>query len=533
MTPKQSPVHRIVAGTLIVVASHAQAGAVNNLRPVPALGGVHFQTTCNPAVQPAFDYATALLHSFEFSESAREFRKIEKQDPTCSVAAWGVAMSMLERRGADMPQATLSAGWEELKPWLVTPAGSAREQMYLKAVSLMYRGFENTPASVRWARYVNETAIIHRTYPADINASLFYALALIWTAGSGPPGISHRRQALNILLPIFHAHPDNPGAAHYIIHAADVPDLAQIALPAARHYALIAPASPHALHMPSHIFSRMGLWDESIRSNIASVKAAELWTKEGKEARFDEAHALNALEYAYLQVGDDKSASETIAQISHVMAGKGGDSWAEVDAKIYYDLERDDWQDALRIEAPSDASFADSFDIYWIQAISLSQLNRSNDAEVALARFRDSSRTFSQEHGWGDTFEFEQMEAEGWLFFSTGERQKAIRMMTAAVAYEKAHPIYYSDVLARPAAEMLGNMYLLVDKPKPALTAYQTSLRLAPNRLDSLIGAYRAAIRGDEMSEAHRYALRVDRLCSPTANRPEVAAIRDWLRHDG
>jgi tetratricopeptide (TPR) repeat protein len=334
-------------------------------------------------------------------------------------------------------------------------------------------------------------------------------------------------------LPIFQDHPDNPGAAHYIIHAADVPNLAYIALPAARKYARIAPASPHALHMPSHIFSRLGLWTDSINSNKDSAQAAATWIQDGKDARFDEQHALNALEYAYLQIGDDESATKTIHQIAQLMAGKGGDPWAEVDATIYYDLELEDWRDALQIQAPKGAPFDESFDAFWIHSLAAAHLHMPDEAASSLRQFEQSSRAFSNDHGWGDTFQFEALQAHGWVLFSQGQTQAAIKVMNNAVAFERAHFIYYSDVLARPSAEMLGDMYLDMHEPTDALKAYELALSFAPNRLDSMLGAFRAASQSGDSKAASHYARAIDGMCSRQANRNQVADTRRWLKDHG
>lgn len=243
------------------------------------LGHVHFQNSCTAEVQGQFDEAVALLHSFEFSEAEHLFGQVEARDSRCLMAAWGMALAETERGGANAPTKVLVAGWQQLKPWLNVRAQTAREQIYFDAVRSMYEGHEKTSGAERWQRYLTKTADLRSKYPDDTNASLFYALGLVWAAGPGPHGIAQRRRALDILLPIFQADPDNPGAAHYIIHAADTPELAAIALPAARKYAMIAPDSPHALHMPSHIFSRLGLWREMARSNEDSARVAANWVR--------------------------------------------------------------------------------------------------------------------------------------------------------------------------------------------------------------------------------------------------------------
>ena len=288
-----------------------------------SLGDVHFPTSCKVGAQKTFDSGVALLHSFEFREAEAAFRNVERQDPACVIAAWGVALSTSERAGASAPQKDLAKGWAELQPWLTTKAHTEREQMYVDAVRAMYEDYATIPGAKRWNNYLAVMGQLRVKYPNDINASLFYGLGLTWTAESGEQGLRQRREALAIFLPIFQRYPNNPGAAHYIIHAADTPELVSEALPAARKYAAIAPDSPHALHMPSHLFNRLGLWQDSIDTNEASACVAAEWMKEGRAGSFDEFHALNNIEYAYLQLGEDRRANEVVGQIRN-LAAKGG-----------------------------------------------------------------------------------------------------------------------------------------------------------------------------------------------------------------
>ena len=325
------------------------------------LGDVHFATSCKPAVQSRFDSAVALLHSFEFTEAEVAFQKIEADDPKCVIAAWGMALARTGRSGANAPKKDLAQGWTELQPWLAVQAPTLREKMYVDAVRAMYEGYDSTPGTVRWQRYLAQMQQLREKYPDDINASLFYGLGLTWTAGTGEAGLEQRKQALAIFFPIFASYPDNPGAAHYIIHAADTPELAPQALPAARKYAAIAPDSPHALHMPSHIFNRLGYWADSITTNLASARVAAEWIKHGRDAEFDEFHALNNVEYAYLQLGKDVDARRTLEQVTE-LAKTSSDPWLPIDARIYFDLETHDWRDAAHIEPPPTSRFEENFD---------------------------------------------------------------------------------------------------------------------------------------------------------------------------
>jgi tetratricopeptide (TPR) repeat protein len=472
------------------------------------LGDVHFPISCKAAVQSRFDYGLALLHSFEFREAEDAFRAVERDDPKCVIAAWGIALSTTERSGANAPQKDLAKGWTQLQPWLAIPAGTEREQMYVSAVRAMYVGYDKTPGDDRWHKYLNRMQEIRQKYPDDINASLLYGLGLTWTAGPGKQGIQQRREALAIFLPIFKHYPNNPGAAHYIIHAADTADLAAEALPAALMYAAIAPDSPHALHMPSHIFNRLGYWKDSIETNQTSVRVAAEWTKTGRDGRFDELHALNNIEYAYLQLGKDKQAQRIIKQIDEI-AKTGTDAWLPIDARIYYDLETHNWQDATKIEPPPTSRFEENFDAYWIETIGAARSGNAHKAERALELYRKSSAAWDEEHGWGHVLGVGLTEAQAWTMFSEGKRDEAVAHLRNIAQYERDHPMYYADILPRPSGEMLGDMLLQMGKPAEALAGYKQALELAPNRFDSLIGAKAAAARSGSMELSQEYANKI------------------------
>jgi tetratricopeptide (TPR) repeat protein len=484
-----------------------------------SLGEVHFPTSCKTATRQNFDQGVALLHSFEFREAEAVFREVEKADPKCPIAAWGVALSITERSGANAPRKDLVRGWSELQPWLVIRAGTEREQMYIDAVRAMYEEYATVPGSKRWEDYLTRMRVLHDKYPDDINASLFYGLGLTWTAGPGEAGLEQRRQALAIFLPIFHQSPNNPGAAHYIIHAADTAELAAEALPAAQKYAAIAPDSPHALHMPSHIFNRLGLWQDSVETNEASARVAAEWMKAGRAGNFDEFHALNNIEYASLQLGEDQKAKRVVEQITALAKGEK-DPWLPIDARIYYDLATHDWQDAAQIEPPPTSSFAENFDAYWIETISAARSGNSKSARAALAKYRDSETAWNKSHGWGDILGVGLAEAEAWTLFSEGKRDEALARLQSMRQFERDHPMYYADILPRPTGEMLGDMLLLMNRPGDALLAYKQSLDLAPNRLDSLLGASRAAELAGQPSVSREFALKIKDEGGVLASRP-------------
>ena len=495
------------------------ASANRPLRALESLGNVHFPTTCKPNTQRMFNSGVALLHSFEFREADAAFHEVEKEDPTCVIAAWGVALSTTERAGANAPEKDLAKGWAELQPWLLVKAGTEREQMYVDAVRAMYEGYASVPGSKRWSDYLALMGQLRDKYPDDINASLFYGLGLTWTAGSGEKGLEQRREALAIFLPIFQRYPNNPGAAHYIIHAADTTELSAEALPAARKYAAIAPDSPHALHMPSHIFNRLGLWQDSIQTNEASARIATKWMNEGRAGSFDEFHALNNIEYAALQLGEDQRAKAVIEQIT-TLAQNGKDPWLPIDARIYYDLETHNWQDAAQIEPPQTSAFEENFDAYWIESIGAARSGDPKRARAALDKYRDSETAWNKNHGWGDILGIGLAEAEAWTLFSEGKQQESIARLRSMANFERDHPMYYADILPRPTGEMLGDMLLRMNKPAEALLAYQAALQLAPNRMDSLLGASKAAKMAGRRSDSARYTSEISKEGGRPSPRP-------------
>jgi tetratricopeptide (TPR) repeat protein len=510
---------RLSKGLIVMLLCSCAIAA--NASDRASLGQVQFANSCKPEVQARFLEAVALLHSFEYKEAEQDFQHVEESDPACAIAAWGMAFADTERLGAGASPKVLAAGWSQLQPWLLKKPGTEREQMYLDAVRAMYEGYDRTSSGTRWNRYLERMDAIRQRYPDDVNASLFYALGLAWTAGPGEQGLVQRRKALAILLPIFQEYPDNPGAAHYIIHAADTPELASVALPAARKYAAIAPDAPHALHMPSHIFNRLGLWQESIDSNLASARVAAQWVKEGRGGGFDQLHALNNLEYGYLQLGQYDKARSVIEQIDQAAAGPNGDPWAKKDAQIYYDLETGDWRDALQLQPPPNATFQESFDIYWVHTIAAARVGGRQEAEGELEKFRKSSLEWGKDHTFGaEIFHLALLQAEAWVQFAEGKHEEALNGLGEAERFEKDHPMYYADILPRPSSEMRGDMLSEMGRSAEALAAYQAALNVAPNRLDSLRGATKAAEKSGNTKLAKEYGKKLRAENAVTAIRP-------------
>jgi tetratricopeptide (TPR) repeat protein len=456
------------------------------------LGDTHFATSCRSEVQGEFDRAIALLHSFEFTEAQKAFRDVEHRDPQCPIAAWGVALAQTQRVGANASAKWLATGWAELQPWFAVKPGTPREQMYIDAVRSMYEGYDHISGQERWNRYLQEMNSIRKQFPDDLNGSMFYALGLVWTAGSGPEGLRQRRNSLDILLPIFATRPNNPGAAHYIIHAADTPELAATALPAARKYASIAPDSPHALHMPSHIFGRLGYWNELIASNKRSASAAAEWVASGKDGRFDELHALTYLEYGFLQMGKLDDAREQITRIRDLMAGPGGDPWAEIDARVLYDVQTRDWRDALLTQPPTGSPVKENFDVYWVHAIAAANIGNIDSAKESLRQLSDSVAQHKTA-AYDGILHLDLVQTTAALDAAMGKSEEAITTLKDAVRYEQQHPVDYPNVLTPPSAELLGTLLLTLHRRSEATLAFQTAVELAPNTLHSIEGTKEAA----------------------------------------
>jgi tetratricopeptide (TPR) repeat protein len=362
--------------------------------------------------------------------------------------------------------------------------------MYISAVREMYEGYDRVAGQERWNRYIGEMNSIRKQYPDDLNASLFYALGLVWTAGGGQEGLDQRRKALEILMPIFATRPNDPGAAHYIIHAADTPELAAMALPAARKYTSIAPDSPHAVHMPSHIFGRLGYWNELIASNKRSASIAAAWVASGKDGRFDELHALTYLEYGFLQLGNFEKAHEQIAQIRNLMSGPGGDPWAELDARILYDVQTHEWRDALSIQPPPGSPIRENFDVYWVHAMAAAELRSVDFAGKSLAELSESVAQHKTTDG---ILHLDFAQATAAVDAVMGKSDEAIATLKDAVRFEQQHPVDYPNVLTPPSAELLGTLLLKQNRPAEAASAFQMALELAPRTLHSIQGAKAAA----------------------------------------
>jgi len=509
------------------------------------LGTVHFPTSCRPELAPAFERALSLLHSFGYELAREGFAEVASQDPGCGMAWWGVATTWLHPLWAAPTPAELEQGRLAAERAASLGAPSERERAWIDAIGRYYADAATVGHGARMARYRDALAELSRRFPDDSEAAVFRALAML---GAAPPGDrSHAQQKLaaEILSAFVITQPNHPGVTHYLIHALDYPDLAHLGLDAARRYARIAPSSSHALHMPSHIFIRLGLWSESIASNLDSADAARRLRQRFPEtASFDGLHALDYLEYAYLQRGDDEQARRVAlaaAEMSALKAPTMAAAYALAAIPARYALERGDWQAAARLASPSrdvpweKYPYAEAM-THFARALGAARLGDVATGEAELARLAEIQVRLAQSpppgpYDWAAHVEAQRQTVAAWLTQARGDSAEAERQLMRAADLEEAtgkHPVTPGSVL--PARELLGDLLLALDRPREALRAYEATLQQTPNRLRSLAGAALAADRAGEAERARSFLNRVAAQAVPASERPEVVRIRSTVQ---
>ena len=495
----------------------------------PQLGQVSFETSCNAGASASFREGLGWLHSFEYEQAAQSFAKAAAADARCAIAQWGTAMSYYHPLWVPPTAAELASGRKALATAKTVGAKSQRENDYIAAIETFYRDSEKVGHKDRALAYSAAMERLHKQYPQDREAAVFYALSLI-AAGTmdSDPNFAKEKQAAAILNEVLPLNPDHPGVAHYLIHSFDYPPLAELALPAARRYASIAPASAHAQHMPSHIFTRLGLWDESIRSNLASEAAAEAMAKAKgfPGASRERLHAMDYLAYAYLQRGQDSKAEGVLANLNSI---KQVDepvfsvAYAATAIPVRLLLERKLWREAASLELPDNVrtlaplakfQWAEAH-IHFARAIGAARSGDSARAreEVAkLAAIEQALVVPAGTYDWRKNVQIERQTAESWLAYSEGRKVEALRIMRGAADLDDAtekHPVTPGAIL--PAREQLGELLVELGQPAEALAEYEVSLKRAPRRLASLFGAARAAkLAGDTTKARAYYASVVD-----------------------
>jgi len=469
-------------------------------------GSVNFAVAGNADIKKEFNQAVAILHSFEYGEAEKAFANVIDKDPSCAMAYWGVAMSNFHPLWEPPKENELKKGARALEIAHSIKNKSQRESDYINALAVFYKDWQTIDHKTRCKNYENAMAQLYNKYPDDREAAIFYALALNTTADPTDKTYPNQRKAGDILNKLAAGQPDHPGIIHYIIHTYDNPDLAEIALPAARKYASVAPASAHAQHMPSHIFIRLGLWDEAISSNIASVNSAQCYTeKAALSGNFDEElHGLDYLMYAYLQKGDNENAMKQLnylKSINKVSAQNLKVAYAYAAIPARYVLENKRWKEAANLELyPSDFPW-ENFPwqkgiVVYTRMLGKININDIKGAEGELAELKALRNKLIEQK---DQYKAKQLDVqigtgEAWLQLKKGDRVKAEESMMQAANLEDGtmkHPVTPGEVL--PARELLAEMYMAMGRPGKALAAYQADLASHPKRLNGLRGESMAA----------------------------------------
>lgn len=531
----------LLVGTASSARAHDGAEHRHGEVNLDRVGQVSFATSCRPDQQKKFERAVAMLHSFWYEESERLFREISEADPSCAIAQWGVAMSLYHPLWQAPDPASLERGVEAVAQATKIGAGTERERDYVAAIGKFYADADQRDHGARAKDYLAAMEKLTRKYPADDEAAVFHALALLGTASPTDQSYVHQKAAGPILERIFERQPDHPGVAHYIIHTYDNAVMASQAIAAARHYSRIAPLVPHVQHMPSHIFTRLGLWEDSVQSNLASAKASKLYEERNQpgEVYYEYLHALDYLEYAYLQLGQFTNAAAVVEDARSIAkvepeAFQAAFAFATIPAR--FALEQRRWAEAARLEFRSAGIPLERFPIAHAAFCFARGLGAARSGDLELARQElDNLRVLHErmvaaKDPWAAQVEVERLDVAAWLSHAEGNRAEAEKLLRQAADLEdgtEKHPVTPGELL--PAREMLGELLLELERPQDALEEYAVSLKVSPNRLNGTLGAARAAVAAGDETSARTYYRKLLDLARHADPRPELDQARSYL----
>jgi len=535
---------KVLAGLLATLIVTSGMGQEHDHGNVEKLGTVHFATSCNQGASKEFDRAVALLHSFQFGRAIQGFNATLGSDATCGIAFWGVALSQWSNPFAAgmKDKGQLQAGRESVERGQTVGAKTDRERSYIAAIAKLYDNFESTSQRSRLIAYRDAMEGVAAKYPDDKEAQIFYALSLAASEDPADKTYAGRIKAGDILEKLFKDQPDHPGLAHYIIHTYDVPPLAGRALNAARRYSDIAPDAPHALHMPSHTFTRTGYWQDSINSNVAAAAAAR---REGQTA--EELHASDYQIYAYLQTAQDDAAKRLLSSLPEiasrfdpkaVIGGAGGPStgyFALAAIPARYALEREDWKQAERF-TPRETPFPYTEGMTWFtrgfSAARLGQVPAAHESVAALKQIRERLLKESETY-WARQVEIQELEVEAWAVLAEGKNnEEAVGMMKAAAELEDGtEKSAVTPGPLAPARELLGQMLLQMKQPAQALEQFEATLKKEPGRFRALYGAAHAAQLSRNREASQKYFRELLKVCehADAPGRPEILEAKAFL----
>jgi tetratricopeptide (TPR) repeat protein len=493
------------------------------------LGAVHFATSCNEIAQRRFDRGMRYQHSFWYRASKEIFEDVLKADPECAIAYWGMALSMLNNPHAPPPPENLPLGLAALQKGKAIGAKTQRERDYIDALLAFYADYDKIDHRTRVQSFLKAEEAVAARYPDDDEAQIAYAITLNVAASPGDKTYANQLKGASILEPIFKRQPQHPGVAHYLIHLYDYPPIAEKGLDAAQRYSKIAPAAPHAQHMPSHIFTRVGYWKESIAANTASVKAA----KADKESD-DGMHGMDYMVYAHLQLGQDTAARAVVDEMTATEGYKRfAGYYARAASQARYVVERSDWKTAAELPVrPSPIAYADAV-THFARALGAARSGQTGAAQADIAKLtelRDKLREAKDAY-WSEIVDIQRQVAAAWLLHAEGKYDDALKAMSAAADAEdktEKHPVTPGPLA--PARELYGAMLLDRGMAKEALAAFEATLKKEPRRLGATLGGAKAAEKaGDAAKAAQHYRAAVALTENADPVRTEIAQARAYL----
>jgi Tfp pilus assembly protein PilF len=517
--------------TIVVAAIAGSFSQPASAGPSQDLGKVHFETSCNADAQQNFDQAMLYQHSFWYRASQKSFEDALKADPECAIAYWGIALSLLYNPHSAPPLKNLTEGAAALEKGRASNPKTQRERDYIDALGAMYTDYDKVDHRTRVLSYLKAMEQLAQRYPSDDKAQIYYALALNVAAPPSDKTYANQLKGAAILETIWARQPEHPGVAHYLIHLYDTPALADKGLAAARRYAKVAPAAAHAQHMPSHIFTRVGYWQDSIASNTESGRVA------AQSADFhDQLHSMDYLVYAHLQLGQDSKAKEVLDKMTTVkgfsetvLAGP----YALAVSPARYAVERGDWKAAAELQVrPGPLANVQAI-TYFARALGAARSNNPEAAKadiVKLTELRDKLRDAKDAY-WSEQVDIERQVATAWVLYAEGKRNEALEAMSAAADAEdktEKHPV--TPGVPKPARELYGVMLLDSGNANAALVAFESTLKKEPNRLGAYVGAAISADKAGDKTRAREYYQKILSIADQADDsRTEVADARAYL----
>jgi tetratricopeptide (TPR) repeat protein len=507
---------------------------VHHRETAEQLGKVSFPVSCAATSEKPFERGVALLHSFGYEEASAQFEEIAKKDPTCAMAHWGSAMSSFHQVWERPSEAALKQGLEEIEKAQKLGAKTDRERGYISALALFYRDSDRQDHVKRAAAYSDAMGKLYQKYPDDQEAGAFYALSLLASEPADDTSLTHEKKAVEVLNVLFQKNPEHPGLAHYIIHACDSPQMAPLGLDAARRYAGIASSSAHAVHMPSHIFARLGLWQEDIQANLKSVALVQ--SSEGY-MRGHELHAMHFLLYAYLQTAQDEAARKILDDSKQILAGQssGPDhsgmmeyyAFAAAHFPALYALEMRHWSEAAALEPQAGAPPHLQMITYWARTIAAAHMGDVNATRSNVQKY-EQLREATGKTKYAYVLEgpnFGSREVQAWLAFVEKKNEEAVRQMRELADTQDKVGKAEVDI---PGREMLADMLLELNQAQAALTEYEKSMKIDPNRFNALAGAARAAELAHQPEKANSYYAQLLKNCEKgnSSDRPELSRAK-------